>query len=812
MVNDNVSVVRTTTWSPGPGCHGGCGVLAHVRDGKVIKIEGDPDHPWNQGRLCSRCLAMTQYLYHPDRITQPMKRVGKRGENKWQAISWDEAFALIEKEMKKIRKDFGPESMVFIQGTGRDIGGWISLLAYAYGSPNWVFGLSGLACYSPRLMTMWLTYGDYSVADAAQWLPERYDSPKYKVPSCIMVWGQSLPASCPDGFFGHWLVDLMKKGSELIVIDPRCTWLASRAKYWLQVRPGTDGALVLGFLHVLIKEKRYDEAFVTNWTNGPFLVRSEKDRSVLLRESDLQQKGSAENFVAWDKKAKQPAVWNSANARFASDDVTPALEGSYTVTLADGKKVRCRTVWSLLTERVKDYTPEKVEEITWVPADKLAAAARFYAEQKPAALHWGFALDTMTTTTPTTQAISWLWAITGNFDVPGGNVVARYAFDVVTYPYHASGTMLSLPPEAHAKRIGTWKYPAVRDFRAWAHPDMVQEQIFTEDPYPIKGMWIQGSNPVTCTGTDIRKWYNAMKRLDFIVAVDLFMTPSAMLADVVHPAASFLEKESIKSWWIPLQAIKKVVEVGDCKSDVEINFELARRFKRDFPWRNVEEMFDQIMKPSGMTYQELRDRGWVLPPPGHATTPYRRHEKGILRPDGRPGFRTPSGKIELYSSWLERWGLDPLPYYEEPPYSPVSTPDLYKSYPLIMGTGRRSPVFFHSEHKQIPWLREIEPEPIVEIHPKTAKQQGIQQGDWVFVENWLGKVKVKAHLTPIVHPKMVMVDHAWWYPERNGAEPEFYGLWEVNVNQLIPSDHVGKSGHGSPLKNMLCKIYKAGEE
>ena len=94
-----------------------------------------------------------------------------------------------------------------------------------------------------------------------------------------------------------------------------------------------------------------------------------------------------------------------------------------------------------------------------------------------------------------------------------------------------------------------------------------------------------------------------MKRLDFIVAVDLFMTPSAILADVVLPAASFLEKESIKSWWIPLQAIKKVVEVGDCKSDVEINFELARRFKRDFPWRNVEEMFDQIMKPSGMTYQ-----------------------------------------------------------------------------------------------------------------------------------------------------------------------------------------------------------------
>lgn len=321
-------------------------------------------------------------------------------------------------------------------------------------------------------------------------------------------------------------------------------------------------------------------------------------------------------------------------------------------------------------------------------------------------------------------------------------------------------------------------------------------------------MWIQGANPIACTGMDPRKWYAAMKKLDFIAVVDLFMTPTAMLADIVLPAATFLEKESIKAWWVPLQAIKKVVTVEECKADVEINFELAERFKRNFPWKNVEEMFDHILKPSGMSYKELCESGWVLPPRGHSTTPYHRYENGLLRPDGKPGFKTPSGRIELYSSWLERWDLEPLPYYEEPPYSPMSTPELYKEYPLILGTGRRSPVYFHSEHKQIPWLREIEPDPIVEIHPKTAKHYGIKNGEWVWVENWLGKIKVKAYVTPIVHPRMVMADHAWWYPERPGAEPSLFGVWEVNVNQLIPMNHVGKSGHGSPLKCMLCKIYK----
>lgn len=809
MPEQSVQIIKTTTWSPGPGCHGNCGVLAHVKDGKVIKVEGDPDHPWNQGRLCPRCLAMTQYMYHPDRLKNPLKRVGERGENKWERISWDQAFDLIEKRMKDIREEHGPESMVFLQGTGRDIGGWISMLAYAYGSPNWVFGLSGIACYTPRLLVMWLTQGDFCVGDAAQWLPQRYEDPEYQVPESVTVWGQNLPASCPDGFFGHWYVDLMKKGTEIVVIDPRCTWLASRAKIWLQIRPGTDGALALGCLNVIINENLYDEDYVQKWTNAHHLVRIDQDKPHLLRASHLDPEGKDQDFVVWDRKVNQPVVWLSDQQAYGFSNVTPAFEGEFQVTLADGNSVPCKTVWTLFKECVAPFTPDKVEEITWAPAKDIAAAARFYTKSKPAILHWGLPIDTIQTTIPTAQAINHLWCLTGNLDNPGGNVIARYPYDVITYPFTTGGGALSLPLKVHEKRIGTWKYPALKDFRAWAHPDTMLEQVFSEDPYPIKGVWIQTANPMACTGMEPIKWQAALKKLDFVACVDLFMTPTAMLADVVLPAATFLEKDSLKGWWVPLQAIKKVVSVGECKSDIEINMELARRFNPEFPYETPQEMFDTILEnaDAGMTYEELCEKTWVLPEKGHSSAPYFRYEKGLLRQDGKPGFQTPSGKIELFSSWLEKWDLDPLPFYEEPPYSPISTPDLYEKYPLILTTGRRSVASFHSEHRQIPWLREIDPDAVLEIHPETAQKMGVKDGDTVWIENWLGKCKRLALLTPVIHPEVVMAPHGWWMPEQEGAEPSLFGIWDVNINQLIPMSHTGESGLGCPCKSILCKVY-----
>jgi anaerobic selenocysteine-containing dehydrogenase len=752
---------------------------------------------------------MTQYMYHPDRLKTPLKRVGKKGEGKFVPISWDEAFDLIEEKMKKIREDHGPESVIFHQGTGRDIGGWISMLAYAYGSPNWMFGLSGISCYTPRLMMMSITQGDFAVVDASQWHEKRYDDPKYKIPETVTIWGQNLPATCPDGFFGHWYVDLMKRGTQLMVIDPRCTWIASRAKLWLQLRPGTDAALALGFIHVILKENLWDQAFVEKWTNAPFLVMEKDDKPALLRESHIKSGGSGDNFVVHDAASGDFVVWDSKDQSYKKTDTTPSLTGAFSVTLADGSLATVKTVWTRYQENAAVYTPEKVSEITWVPADKIVQGARMYAKSAPSALHWGLPIDTIPSTIPTSQAINHLWCMTGNLDVPGGNAIARYACDVVTYPYHSGGAILSLPEEVAKKRIGMNDYGPIKDFRAWAQPDKVLEQIFSGDPYAIKGMWIQTANPIACTGMEPGKWRDAIKKLDFTVCVDLFMTPTAMLCDVILPAASFLEKDSLKAWWVPLQAIKKTVDVGECKSDIEINLELSRRFMKDFPYESVHDLFDSLLASSGMTYKDLQEKTWIMPPDGHPSKPYSRHEKGLLRPDGKPGFRTPSGKVELYSSWLEKWELAPMPYHEEPPYSPVSTPDLFKKYPLILCTGRRMGPFFHSEHRQIPWLREQQKEPVLEIHPDTAEKLGIHNGEKVCVENWLGKITVTALTTPIIHPDVVMAEHGWWFPEKEGAEPSLFGVWDVNVNQLIPMSNEGKGGLGAPIKSMLCRVYKA---
>jgi anaerobic selenocysteine-containing dehydrogenase len=293
------------------------------------------------------------------------------------------------------------------------------------------------------------------------------------------------------------------------------------------------------------------------------------------------------------------------------------------------------------------------------------------------------------------------------------------------------------------------------------------------------------------------------------VAVDLFPNPTTQYADIVLPATSFLEKDSIRSWWVPLQAIKKIITVPETRPDIEINFELAKRFDPEFQFKDIYELFDDILRPSGMSFQELKEKVFAYPEEGHPSCPYERYKKGLLRPDRRPGFRTQTGLFEVYSTLREEWDLEPLPHHEEPPFTPVSRPDLFKEYPLILSTGRRSPVFFHSEHRQIPWLRALDPDPVVEIHPVTAREHGISNGDWVWLENWLGRARFKAKLTPVVPKWMVMATHGWWLPEKEPHEPVLFGAWEHNINLLLPMGYQGKDGLGAPIKHLMCKVYKA---
>jgi anaerobic selenocysteine-containing dehydrogenase len=742
MSNGQEKVVLSTLWSAGCGSHGGCGCQIYVQDGKVTRVEGDPNHPQNQGRLCAKGLAIPQYMYHPDRVTTPLKRVGARGEGKWQEISWDEAFDTIEAKLKDIREKHGAESVIFCQGTGRDIGGPITFLMYAYGSPNWVqVGLAGHACYTPRLGAMFATQGSYSVLDASQFLEKRYESEEWEVPKYIILWAQNPIAGCHDGFYGHWIIDCMRRGSKLIVIDPRHTWFSSRADVHLQLRPGTDGALALAMLNVIINEEIYDKEFVENWCYG----------------------------------------------------------------------------FDELRERVQEYDPEKVSEITWVPAELIRRAARLFATNRPSAIQWGEPVDAMPAGTVVAQAINHLWAITGNVDNPGGNVIAKNSHGVTTYPFSSAElTKLygeELVKKLNEKRIGANDYPMIKNFRGWVQPDVLIEQMESGKPYEVKAAWIQTSNIIGGQAADPKRHYEAMKKLDFIVCVDLFQNPTSMaLADIFLPACSICEKESFRSWWQPLGVSVKAVEnVGKSMSDWEINLEMAKRLATTpIQYDTVRELIDDRLKDGNTNFEKLAAKGcWEFPPEGHPTRPYYRYKTGKLRPDGQPGFDTPTGKLELYSKRYEEWGLDPLPYYEEPTESYVNTPEMAEEYPLILTTGRRSPVFFHSEHRMIPWLRELDPDPVSEINDKTAAELGIEDGEWVYVENPFGKIKVRAKVTPTAHPKVVSVPHGWWLPETDGTAPNLFSTWDHNVNNLTTMGNQAKSGFGGTnYRSGLCRVTK----
>lgn len=727
-------IIRSLSWSAGPGCHGGCGVDLYIKDGKLEKVEGVEDHPYNMGTLCPRALALKEYVYHKDRITKPLLRTGKRGEDKWKEISWDEAYDYIEQNMRRLADKYGPETMAFIQGTGRDAGGWLCLLAYNYGSPNWIQSLNGNACYHPRLNSMKITMGDYVAPDASQFCDKRYNDENWKLPDVYMVWGQNPVATCNDGNHGHWIIHCAELGSKLIVVDPCYTWLASRAAVWLQLRPGTDGALALGMLNVLINEKLYDKEFVEKWTYG------------------------------FDK----------------------------------------------LAERVQQYSPEWAEDVTGVPAEKIREATRLYAEANQAALQWGVPVDMAPEGLTVATAISYLWVLTGNVDNPGGMAIIKNAFGVTPYPMSQDSIMEmygdAMPPERLAKKIGGDEFPIAKEFHWRAHADKLVEAMDTGKPYPVKGAWIAGTNFLSGAANP-KYWMNAFLKNEFNVVVDLFKTPTAMaLADILLPAATFPEREGVRAWWTPLCAQRKAITVGDCRSDGQICFDLAKRLNPNFKWDTMEDLFRFWLSKSGVTLEELREKCWISPPDGHPTKPYYRYEKGLLRPDGKPGFNTPTGKIELYSTHFERWGYDPLPSYTEPLYSPRSTPELAKEYPLILNSGSRVVSFFHSEHRQIRSLRNMEPYPMAEMNPETGRQYGVKDGDWIWIENQFGKAKFKARFREGHMKGIVMVQHSWWFPEK-GPET-LYGAFDANVNLLIPNDVYSKTGYGgSHMKSVLCKIY-----
>jgi anaerobic selenocysteine-containing dehydrogenase len=713
----------------------------------LVKIEEDRSYPlvdriFPATRGCARLLGAREWIYHPDRVNFPLKRAGERGSGKWATISWDEALDQIAARLGEIKKMYGAESLAVTTGTRRTRD-FFGPFCHLFGTPNYLG--QGTICYGPVIQTSAAMLGWPDRRPTS--VGARGDATRQKTTGgCILLTGTDPSQS----YLRLWksVRDAKKSGCKIIVVDPRETQTARMADLWLQLRPGTDTALLLSMVNVIIEEGLYDREFVEKWCYG------------------------------FDK----------------------------------------------VVERAKEYPPEKASGITWIEADKIRDAARIIGQNKPIYSFNGMGTEHLQNNIQAIQTRLILSAITGSIDVAGGHYLAgppkcRGETDLQRWE--------QLPLEQKRKQLGRERFR----FQGWQGYDLVLENILpvwgrphaisgvagnshaptvyrtmlTGKPYPIKAAITVHSNPMV-TQANTKLVYKALKSLDLYVVADIWLTPSAELADYVLPTASWLERPFLFDG-----GNNNIVVAGekalpsaipgeyDHRTDYDIFRGLGIRLGQEqyWPWKDKEEVFDYMLEPMGMSFKQFMSKGGFEFPPDE----YKKYEK--------TGFATPTKKVELYSTVLEKLGYDPLPRYEEPFQTPISRPDLTREYPLMLITGGRFQPMYHSEQRQVESVRKRHPYPLVQINPETAGKLGIKDGDWVWIESPRGRIRMKCQHFTGIDPRVVHCEHGWWFPELPGEEPWLHGVWESNVNVLTDDepDNCNQIGGGWPLKTALCKIY-----
>lgn len=652
-----------------------------------MKVSGMREHPFHH--LCVKPYALQELVYSKERVTTPL--VKHKGTFK--EISWEDAFDMIADKLTRIKNQYGAKAIVPFCGNGfacRSNGKIIKRFADLLGTPNYITG--GWTCFSARVMAFTLTVGGFPNPDYA---PDN---------KCLILWGKNPQESVASE--KYQLESALKRGSKLIVIDPRVTGLARKADLHAQVRPGTDCALALGLLHVIIGEERYDKDFVANWTVG----------------------------------------------------------------------------FDTLVDHIKEYSPEKVEKITWVPAETIRRIARMYAGNSPAGISTGWALDASSNGIQTMRAIGSLMAICGNLEIPGGNVIHR---GLNFKHMNIQGRIEKATP------IGA-DYPLFTQIRKQQSGSRVTDAILTEKPYPIRALLALKGNPLV-NWPNTNKVKKAFEKLDFLLVQDMFMTDTAKMAHLFLPGASDLETEDFREGYfdhgcLPMIAkSNRVIEpMGKCLEDWRIWAEVARRmgFEEYFPWKSTSEFLADLLEPTSISYAELeKNPGGIY----YGQNSYRTYLQG--------GFKTPTQKVEIYSEAMAKLGYDPIPTFREPHESPASRPDLAETYPFIL-TGKRTESFTHSRFRNIPSLRKLYPDPLLDIHPQTAHTLGVNNGDVVWVESLRGSIRVKANLTDVLHPKVVCMTHGW--SNETGA----------NVNCLTDDRAVDPISSFPEFRSLLCRVVK----
>ena len=690
------------------GCHGGCVHILTVENGKLVKVEPDPDAPLNKGRACAKGISIIEQMYHPDRITYPMKRIGPKGSGHWERINWEEALSTIASKLTHIRDTYGPESISMFTGTGRHHMAHFWRFSHVLGTPNGVSS-GPLICLDPRVHAGRWTSGTYSSVDY-------YGDVK---PGGILIWGSNPAISGADGELQWFIKDAVKAGTPIIVIDPKPTELTPYADMWVQLRPGTDGALALGVLNVIISEELYDKNFVENWCYG----------------------------------------------------------------------------FDELKARVAQYNLKRVSKITWVPEDQIVKLARTIATTKPLGLEWGCAIEQTRNSLQTCRALYILMGITGNYDVPGGFVPSLEIAPT------ADILMDRLSDEMKAKCLSAGLPHTTR--ATMAHPRAVLQAMRDGQPYQVRAALFHANNALLSM-PESNYVRECLEKLDFMVYMDFFMTPTAELADIFLPAAFWPELDEV--FCMPefseqaILCMQKVVQVGECRSDEEVFLELSRRMGLDYGADSLEDIYNEQLaemgrrRPelAGITFKQFKKISYLEP-----KRTYYNYKKD--------GFNTSSGKFELYSQLTEDEGGDPLPFWEDVVESYRLRPDIAQVFPLGLTTGSRRHQYFISNNRQITSLRSRAPFPNVTMNPETGAKYGIKDGDWVWIETPRGRITQKAKFLDEMDPRIVNCEMGWWYPEAGAPD---YGWQESNVNILTSGAGPYNLCFGSyQLRALLCRIY-----
>ena len=719
-------------------CHANCGVLAYVKDGDVIKIKGDPDYN-NKGGLCCRGTSALLHVNHPARINHVLKRVGEKGEGKWEKIPYDQGIQEVAERLNQIKAESGAEAVASAGGTTRTDDFARRRFLNLFGTPNGFH--NALLCWIPTFMAETCVAG---------WSPFETDLGAARV---LILWGMNPGASSLPSMNGY--TDLQKNGLKIIMVDPRFSETASKADLWLPLRPGSDAALALAMLHTIIYEGLYDFNFVSEWCDG----------------------------------------------------------------------------FDELQEHVIDYSPEWAAPITWLDPEQIRAAARMYAMNKPGCIQWGCTWDQIGRASTTgSHALALIRAICGNLDVPGGDGMPGPALNYLTDEELELNERLS--EEQKAKQIGsdkfkltTWPgYQLISDNakRTWgktlpaewfceAHGPSVFKAILTGDPYQVRALIVNATNPVNSYG-DAKMTLAALKKCEFLVTVDYWMTPTALFSDYVFPAAGALERPVIVTHYGATDSVMGGRRAIQPKYDRHDDFTFWRKLgiacgqaEEDWPWKTIEEAYSAIIEPLGLpvdNWDEFVDVFRMYYPPLH-------QNKYVTN----GGFWTPTGKVECNSTILRELGYVGMPTYIGTIENPIDTPELLDEYPIVLTTGGGFMPYHHSEHFNMPNIRYLYPDPYFFINPELAEKLGIEQGDWCWIETRRGRIKMRADVEPIVDPRVVMAPRGWWFPERDGSADldNPFGCLESNVNVLtsVDDEHCDPMGGSWPTAACSARCTSA---